>query len=310
MRPGKSLVVVSIHIYTVTVAVKRNDSGYHRLYIDDKEVGSPDWDTVYPPTAEMATVKLSFGREKHVLSAPLPCWRYNPVSRKRYKVDQVFPTALTWELSLYPSIQKVGQLAFEDLQSLSAGDCIMQGIDWPFMKQADGSVTNNVISFPPTRPYQGMFSCKGKLLNFGYVSTTNWPLLLDVIEGKYLSEILKHAQVTKWIEKREHEKRQQALKEKIVGACYKGSDFDGDFEVEVGFGKRLILSGHIRGTLLHIVDSPDYGTALYIFSRLTDARAWAAGSMDWRTAKQRSVARIPHNVNWEEKVRKRLCSRR
>ena len=61
----------------------------------------------------------------------------------------------------------------------------------------------------------------------------------------------------------------------------------------------FVLVPNAAGKSTFIVDSPEYGRALYIFNEREDAMAWAKRTIDRNEARRRARRVIIHTKDWE-----------
>lgn len=160
-------------------------------------------------------------------------------------------------------------------------------------------VTNGDLKFPVERPYghEWQSTDNQKIKFVQGVSAENWGALLKSIHGLYHDEEIRTKEgVRNRLARALNIKK---LKEKIRE---KGQCFDGEHADAVSVGVNLIFTGMINGEESFVVDSPEYGHALYIFDTYADAHEWATRTIDYQEARKRARACIFHTINWREKL--------
>lgn len=187
-----------------------------------------------------------------------------------------------------------------------AGDTYLLEYDYAFWKQEDGSVTNGKIIFPKERPFGAEW--RGKYREIGFasqVSAGNWPILLDALVGCYFESVNTDAGVRARVHReKDIRKAAKRIERVVAGQCFDKGTFDISEDVEIGVGSKLLFIGRKNGKKFFAVDSPNHGTALYVFDAEHEAAArdWANGRIDWLEAKQYAKARIIHVGEWKSRM--------
>lgn len=177
-------------------------------------------------------------------------------------------------------------------------------------KPSDG-LTNGKIRIPGERP-QGTdeWARHEKIRALKAVTKPAWPTLLQVAEGMHYKDLTSITpQMIKERKTLERKKNADtAREEEVAGQCIDLNLLDKVERVTVSFGDRLLIEGHRKGTMIYLVDSPNYGVGLYVFFNRTDAVKWASGTIDFKEARARAIGWMEHGIGWETKAREMIRS--
>jgi hypothetical protein len=105
------------------------------------------------------------------------------------------------------------------------------------------------------------------------------------------------------------ERNRDRIRRIVDGQCFDPGTFDETQDVYVGVGEKLLFTGRVRGKKLFVVDSPDYGHALYVFGEEEEdaARDWANQNITWTQARDQAIARIVHIGDWQGRLQEALA---
>lgn len=156
-------------------------------------------------------------------------------------------------------------------------------------------VTDGYYSFPVKRPVRSEWTYNPIGFAVG-VSARNWPLFLRVIIGMRVDGVVELRKTRREL-KSALEGRQRERREQRLGQCFGGS------AESIAIGSNLLFTVRRGEAVRYIVDSPNYGAALYVFRRYPDAMAWASRRITWREARERASEVHIHRGDWAG----RLC---
>jgi hypothetical protein len=160
-------------------------------------------------------------------------------------------------------------------------------------------LTNGAVRIPLERPRYGDWANWQEITYLKPISSQNWQLMLQSLIGQYVRDVVEVTAVQKRMDEVKKTRKQRERAEETLRALRKGQFFNGQHAKAVSIGQNFIFS---LGDELHLVDSPDYGKGLYVFSTYEDAYAWASRQIDYREARKRAAAFIPHHEGWVERL--------
>jgi hypothetical protein len=169
-------------------------------------------------------------------------------------------------------------------------------------------VTNGELAFPVERPNGiGGWNDWYKIRFASGITAINWPVLLRAIEDKYFDQINTNERLRQMVSTRKTIERDPGLVDRVkrallAGSCFEGQNFDVEFDVEVCVGARLLFTGRIGGKKIWIVDSPNYGHAMYVFDQEDPARFFANYQISAAEALEDAIARVIHSKGWEQRA--------
>lgn len=169
-------------------------------------------------------------------------------------------------------------------------------------------ITNGELAFPIERP-SGIAGWNDwhKIHFASGITAINWPVLLRAIEDKYFDQINTNDRLRQMVSTRKTIERDPGLVDRVkrallAGSCFEGQNFDTEFDVEVCVGARLLFSGRVGGKKIWIVDSPNYGHAMYVFDKEDSARFFANYQISSSEAQEDAIARVIHSDGWEQRA--------
>jgi len=164
-------------------------------------------------------------------------------------------------------------------------------------------VTNGYHSIPYQRPHGlAEWNRRRDIRFLQPISANNWKLMLDAICGKCFNSFNTVDKMQKEIRNQRVIKRSESRIRRVQGECFDDGIFDDDGIVEVGLGERLIFIGSKDGRKVYVVDSPNHGNALYVFTDESTARDWANGRIGFRQARTLASACIVHRGDWRDRA--------
>ncbi|MFB6181323.1 MAG: hypothetical protein ABEJ24_00290 [Candidatus Magasanikbacteria bacterium] len=193
-------------------------------------------------------------------------------------------------------------ITFEQARNLSEGDVLARKFEQPF-RWFGSKMTNREIEIPPERPHGHEWQKKHQDIRFAQpIKEENWGLFLEAIEGKFLDEINSNELVREQVKKQRKRNRNKERIEKVKGECFDGDIFDKCHDVEVSLGERLLFIGKKDGEPVYVVDSPNYGHAMFVFDKEELARDFANGEFTATKAKELAVERVVHAGDWQNRA--------
>lgn len=212
----------------------------------------------------------------------------------------------------FPSSHSVGRLGpdgfgmtFDQAKAMSVGDTVLLEREFAFWMEEDGSVTNGKITFPKERPFGQEWRSHLDIQFAVGVTLDNWPTLLEAIVGCYFESVNTDTRTKARVDRqKEIVRNRERIRRVVAGHCFDPGTFDVSEDVEVGIGDRLLFIGRRGGKRVFAVDSPNHGTALYLFDAdgIKAARDWANGRIDWREAQRLATKRIVHVGEWKDRA--------
>ncbi len=179
----------------------------------------------------------------------------------------------------------------------------------PFRSLIGGGLSNGNLRIPKERPYgKKAWDQHADVRPLQTITKESWPTLLDIGDGLYHKDFptVPNRVREKLLRERQEEK-DRVYKEKIAGKCIDLNILTEITRPTVSFGKRFLITGkNLHGEELSIVDSPNYGVALYVFKERLDAIEWASELINHEEAKRRAIRCIPHIPGWEERARETI----
>ncbi len=231
------------------------------------------------------------------------------------------------------------EYTFEELCALKPGDVLFEVKDHPFKKETGkfslpcrvettpswmrykrtfGWITqvkkmtvftNGIVHFPLERPFGAIGWKQWSLIKFTQrIHAENWHEMLKAIEGKYFEGVNTSTKLNRAIRNLHFIGESQDRIRKIQGECFRGGTFDECHGVEVGIGERLLFIGQKNNVPVYVIDSPSYGTALYVFTDETVARNFANKRISATKAQESASARVIHVGKWEARASQAIAS--
>lgn len=200
-------------------------------------------------------------------------------------------------------------LEYKDVENLEIGDLLGENYRFAFYwTNIDGQrvLTNGVINFPEKRPSANEWK-NYKNINFAkFIPASAWGTMLSSIEGCFYSGKTADGKsfVKDSIEVFKQKERARVCLERRgfipEGQCIDNKIFEDTTTVEVG--KRILFRTNFGGKPIFMVDSPEYGHALYFFEDSSSASDFANGRIT--PSEARSVAhRVVHSGDWRNRTR-------
>lgn len=296
---------------------------YPRVYLDGTEesVGFTIEGMNYPSSVRLITIQTINGQNFQVGDQPIVVnqWHKEPniYSFRRSRSGNTWRDIVeegkfyTTQKSAIETIIWVNgvDVSFELAQTFKIGDFFPlpdEKFRWVNDRKDRWWVTNGNLYFPLERP-----NGKDEWEEFHHIAFAkairpeNWKRLLWCVVGLELKEVLElipedkpnRALIIFERAKRQAEETASASRVVPEGSCFR----DNGSMQAVSIGENLIFCGS-----MFLVDSPNYGTALYVFKRYKDAYAWATKQISWREARGKAVAHFNHTGTWEEKIQSLL----
>ncbi|MBW2672189.1 MAG: hypothetical protein JRD89_02080 [Deltaproteobacteria bacterium] len=165
------------------------------------------------------------------------------------------------------------------------------------LELCDRCVTDGDHSFPLARPYGTQWQDHWRIRFAQGITADNWRLFLMAVIGLPVRDVIELAPVR---QRMRHFKKRRSDREcrRLIGQCFRGHRTASSVSV----GKNLLFTLQRGGETLYVVDSPEYGSGLYVFDDHADAHAWASRNIDWREARARARLFRVHRGNWKEEV--------
>ncbi|TAK04166.1 hypothetical protein EPO34_03405 [Patescibacteria group bacterium] len=298
-----------------TVMAVKGRRHINRLEVDGKIIGHAVEGHLYPTSIEQIEGTLNDGREFWMISEPLPYikwWRNGYVDSESYGEWRCYDREFGdnhgrdgWErikdgwmregtFLPYPFIS----LCVAEVEKIMATE-----IEYTFFRLENGDVTNGDITFPRERPYEWS---RHKAIRFVQpIHERNWSLLLDSIVGCYFDGVNTIELIRMRLARQMAlERNQKRIRRIVDGQCFDPGTFDETQDIFVGIGERLMFTGLKNSKRILVVDSPNYGHALYVFDEENKdtAHDWANGRIGWKEARNKSVARIFHTKSWKGRL--------
>ncbi len=194
---------------------------------------------------------------------------------------------------------KIGNVSFrfKATRHLTVGQVVNQNQRRVF-RLMDRRVSNGRLSFPLTRPHGSEWSYHSDIAFTKEIKKENWRLFLQAICGLYFQRVILMESARQRMDGIKRVRRLTAQR----GPLVKGQCFDGDRFTTVAIGNNLLFTGRRQGRMIHVVDSPEYGRAMYVFNEQDHAHDWAARRIDFREARRRAIACIIHTGGWKNRA--------
>jgi hypothetical protein len=163
-------------------------------------------------------------------------------------------------------------------------------------------MTNGYISFPLIRP-RGLkrWEQQNNEIRFASeISEKNWLLFLKAIMGLHFNKEVTDLSFLR--ERMKRIKKKEVVARKLDKLIKKGQCFDGKNMKTVSIGGNLIFTTAYKGEELHVVDSPEYGRAMYVFDDYNIAHAWATRRINFREARALALTRVNHIGEWRHRA--------
>lgn len=327
--PKGQLVVIRQELYTYPVTVLEHPKWHHRhVYVNDIDVGRV-WinpanreEYVYPPEVSLIYVRYddqrftSAGRQVDVMdlaSLPIPYSRRvdlrngldsagsRPEGRRRVDRGLWRQTAISLCGVSY---------TYQTAQQLTIGQVLATDIDTPFhwtspaKTQLTNAPTWPTLVIPAQRPSGANWRDREDIVFLQGISSANWPLLLQAIEDRYLDEILSwkgHLPSVSTLRSLIRTNQQTYFDETTrpaIGQCFAEADAH-----YVAIGENLLFTIEHDGRVVYLVDSPEYGRAIYLFLAHEPALQWAERTIDYHTARASAFTYFNHTGAWNEVIR-------
>ena len=324
-RPPKGqLQVVSLEIVTRHVSVRPGKLGSEKqVWIDETRQGQVIPDFVYPPQVSLIYVGYNdqrFGQKRHrdclyLASTEIPFLRAAGLNTP-LGLDSSgshIPGKRRWRKNLWePVTGTLGGVTynFEMAKILEIGQILAKDTDTPFhwtsnsQTHLSNAPTWPTLIIPTRRPrgadweeYEPIYFLQG-------ISTINWPLLLLAVQGRYLDEILG------WKGNLPSVLRLRAM----INIANRGAQilakigqcFDGAEAHYVAIGENFLFTLERAGKMVYIVDFPEYGHGLYLFTRREQAQQWTRRAINFATARALAFFYTNHVGAWETDLRQAI----
>ena len=306
--PAYFITITKVERTTKSVSTKKEyyRHSHRKLYLDGEYLGWACKGESYPNQITIITIHTSDGQQYTVASNNLPYFLW----RKSYGVWSKKPKWLfcTWAKLFGKKFTYQDALRMKVGTMLQLDPSKLGNQEYAFRHVGYGHVSNGQIIFPPERPRGGQWRSKmWKSIAFAQpISADNWQLFLDSIIGKFFAGV-NIPQIKEQI--REAKRAARLLKRnasrimEVQGQCFNGENFQA-----VAIGEKLLFMGEFNGQPRFVVDSPNYGHALYVFDSESVARQWACKEISFKEARLKSKACVIHRDGWEEKTAQALAA--
>lgn len=300
----RNIAVVSVSHQTLIVSLeKRGRQRKPRLYLNEAEIGLPYERTCYPDLVEVVLITTSDGQTHTIANHTLPTFEWIEIDYEERRANYF----------IGPRWRKRGSRAFTTRRTICGLNInfatavrlkpgMVLGRHSAF-RMMDMSVTDGTLKFPLRRPYGPDWNKHEDIRSVQGISHENWLTMLTAICGLELDD--REIELTGLSLQRVRERMQtvRVLRKRGTRREFiKGQCFDGKNCEVVAIGTNLVFTGQSNGQTIHIVDSPEYGRALYVFDDITMAHAWAKRAINAATARERAIARIVHTGEWVERT--------
>ncbi len=305
--PTYFITVTKVERTTKSVVLKKENRkhSHKKLYLDGEYLGWA-YNEPYPKSITILTIHTSDGKQYTVASAELDYFWWRKSYDGWWKDSKwMFNT----QVKLYGR-----KITYQDALNLRIGTMLqldpskLGRKEYPFRHIGYGYVSNGMIIFPPERPRGGQWRSKiWKSIAFAQpIKAENWQFFLDSIIGKFFAGV-NIPQIKEQISEAKRAarllKRNASKIMAIQGHCFNGDNFKA-----VAIGEKLLFLGEFNGQPRFVVDSPNYGHALYVFDSENIARQWACKEISFKEARLKSKACVIHRDGWEEKTAQALVA--
>lgn len=174
---------------------------------------------------------------------------------------------------------------------------------FPFRPAVGGGLTDGPHYIPPERPHGNDWrAVHPNVKPLQSVDKKEWSKLLDTVKGTYYKDLPDAPKRLTQTAREATGGAQRKRREAVIGQCIQLHLLD-SVRSSTSFGERLLIEGaRTDGSLVYVVDSPNHGVGLYLFSAREPAEAWANGSIGYKEARKQAAQFIPHVGNWEERA--------